>query len=455
MGSPAERLRAEAARRNVPPASDAFAAAMDAADPLAHLRAEFAIPPRRAHAAASPSPAAPPPPARDLVYLCGNSLGLLPRESRRLVEEEFDVWAGRGVDGHFDHPHARPWVTVDEEVVAKSARIVGARPLEVAIMNSLTVNLHLLMISFYTPTKERYKILVEDKAFPSDRYAIQSQIELHGYDPKEAFVSVGPRPGGHVIEEDDIVSFLRAHGDSIALVLIGGVHYYSGQAFDMERITAAAHEMGCVVGFDLAHAVGNIELKLHDWDVDFACWCTYKYLNSGPGGIAGAFVHERHSGGRRPRLAGWWGHDKTTRFDMGADFSALPGAAGYQLSNPSVLATTSLLGSLNVFERTSMADLRAKSLLLTGYLELLIDEWTSPEDCVIITPREPSRRGCQISLKFLRRPVEPVFDALTAKGVVCDVRTPDVIRISPAPLYNRFADVFAFAVALRDVLAEM
>ncbi|KAI8872511.1 kynureninase [Ramicandelaber brevisporus] len=452
----------------------AFAQFLDARDPLANLRSEFSIPtvaqvtlhlssstPDAADSASKEQPC---------IYLCGNSLGLLPKRSRERVNEELDVWGSRGVMGHHDpHPHSRPWVTIDETVVGLSARLVGASAHEVAVMGTLTANLHMLMVSFYTPTPKRFKIMLEAKAFPSDHYAIESQIRFHGYDPADAMILLEPRAGEFTLRTEDILAAIEREGESIALVMFSGVQYYTGQYFDIPTITKAGQEQGCIVGFDLAHAAGNVPVQLHDWNVDFACWCSYKYLNSGPGGIAGLFVHERHLGkdapkledGRpRPRFAGWWSHDKNTRFLMDNKLVESPGAAVYQLSNPSVLATVSLLGSLEVYAKTDMHALRAKSLLLTGYLQLLLDniktkaaEGSAGSRISYMTPRDPAQRGCQISI-LVPGLCAKVFAALEANGVICDKREPDCIRVAPVPLYNSFADVHRFVDILHSVLAE-
>ncbi|KAJ3098857.1 hypothetical protein HDU96_010922 [Phlyctochytrium bullatum] len=374
------------------------------------------------------------------VYMIGNSLGLQPRRTRELLNQELDVWAERGVNGHFDHPHGRPWVTVDDNVIEESAKIVGAKPEEVAIMNSLTANLHFLMVSFYRPTQQKFKILMEAKAFPSDYFAIASQVKFHGFDPSTAIIELKPKDGDSFIQHQDIIDVIEKEGDSIALVLFSGVQYYTGQLFKLREIAEASHKKKCAVGFDLAHAVGNVPLKLHDWNVDFACWCTYKYLNAGPGGIGGAFVHERFFKTELPRFAGWWGTDPSTKFAMDNVFRPIPGAGSFRLSNPSVVSTTSLLGSLQVFAKTSMEALREKSLRLTAYLELLLDALGPNAGFKILTPRDPFSRGCQLSLFFEGGRMEEVFHKLSIQGVLADERRPDVIRISPAPLYCTFVD---------------
>eukprot|EP00051_Salpingoeca_urceolata_P027694 m.482812 g.482812 ORF g.482812 m.482812 type:complete len:521 (+) comp22671_c0_seq1:159-1721(+) len=450
--SPMARLQHIATESKLDMDSAAFAKALDTQDKLSALRAEFNFPKNGQLLEADASLVEP---EADCVYLCGNSLGLEPKETKTLVVEELDKWARRGVIGHFDDS-PRPWVSIDETVVAKSAKIVGALPHEVAIMNTLTVNLHLLMIAFYRPTFKRHKIIMEAKAFPSDFYAVTSQIKQRGFNPDESLVEVGPREGEETIREEDILAAIEEHGDTTALVMFSGVQFYNGQFFDLPAITAKGHAHGCMVGFDLAHAVGNVELKLHEWDVDFACWCTYKYLNSGPGGIAGAFVHDKHNEDTSlPRLTGWWGVDPATRFEMGYDSPLLPGVKGFQLSNPPVLQTVSLLGSLNVFEKTSMQELRAKSELLTAYLEYLLNSVVFSHDTKlarplrIITPTNHARRGCQLSLLFPEN-VKPIFDELEKRGVVCDKREPNVLRVAPAPMYNSFADVYRFGQLLRD-----
>ncbi|KXS11948.1 kynureninase [Gonapodya prolifera JEL478] len=448
--SPIDVITAMARKENITLHDVKLAKLLDEADPIVTLRKEFDIPLIKDVANAKSDEG-----EQESIYLCGNSLGLLPKGTKTLISQELDSWSRRGVHGHFDHPYGRPWVTVDEEVVAKSCAIVGAaKASEIAIMGSLTSNLHLMMVAFYKPSATRYKILLEEKAFPSDHFAVESQIKFHGLDPTDAMVLVKPQPGSHTISTEDILRTIEEQGDEIALVLWPGVHYYTGQLFNMEAITAAAHAKGCFVGFDLAHAVGNAVLSLHNWGVDFACWCTYKYLNAGPGGIGGAFVHERHEADfDRSRFAGWWGHDKATRFEMDTKFIPLPGAGGYQQSNPNVFATTALLGSLNVFAKTSMEQLRAKSVLLTGYLIALLDQEVGDANFVVITPRDPNERGAQLSL-LLKTKVGPIFEGLLRKGVVCDKREPDVIRVAPAPLYNSFYDVWRFVKALKAVLQE-
>lgn len=408
-----------------------FADRLDKEDTLTNYRDRFFIPKHTD--------------GKDVIYFCGNSLGLQPKSVRSFVEQELRDWETLGVEGHFRGRN--PWLSYHELLTEQTARLVGAKPAEVVVMNTLTVNLHLMLVSFYRPTTMRHKIVVEARPFPSDRYAVESQIKFHGYDPLRSLVEMKPRVGEDSLRTEDIEDFLDAEGQEVALLLIGGVNYYSGQAFDMERITRAAHAKGCCVGFDLAHAAGNLVLRLYDWDVDFAVWCSYKYLNSGPGGIAGCFVHERHAQEFDvPRFSGWWGHNKQTRFKMGPTFDAIPGAEGWQLSNPPILSLAGLRASMEIFDEVGMEKLRAKSQQLTAYLEFLLDQHPARE-FRIITPRDPKQRGCQLSI-LIHKEGRRVFDRLTEKGVVCDWREPDVIRVAPVPLYNSFADVWSFATIL-------
>ncbi|TNY24346.1 kynureninase [Rhodotorula diobovata] len=464
---------------------------LDANDPLQHLRSRFSFPKRRTvwpeeHRAEMErrGEADRDEDAAECVYLAGNSLGLMPRDTPALLQEELAVWSASGVLGHTDHGYGRPWVKVDEHVTPILAEIVGAKPSEVACMGSLTGNLHTLFTSFYRPTPQRYKILYEGKAFPSDAYAFASHIALHDY-PSSSLLPVFPREGEHTIRTEDVLRIIANEGDSIAVICFGAVQYYTGEWFDMEAITKAGHAKGCIVSFDCAHAVGNVPLKLHEWGVDFACWCSYKYLNSGPGGIAGLFVHERWED--RRRLHGWWGHDKATRFAMPATYSPLPGAAGWQFSNPSVLDVVSLLSSLRLFQEAGQVPMRAlaggqahgqpspilgslreKSVDLTGYLELLLcaspyyrpatsfpPSSTAPA-FTIITPLDPSRRGAQLSLLF--HPVESmdwIFDRLRERGVLGDERRPGVIRFAPVPMYNSWSDVREAAQALEEAMGAL
>ncbi len=412
-----------------------FASLMDAKDELRSFRNEFHFPPAT-HG--------------DAIYLCGNSLGLQPKNTVSYVMQELTKWQMHGVEGHFpDVNPERPWVTADEVCREDMAAIVGALPVEVAIMNSLTANLHFLLAAFYKPTPTRYRILMEGKAFPSDKFALQSQGSFHGYE--DAIWEIWPREGETTIRTEDIEAKLAAEGDQIAVVLFGGIQYYTGQLFDMKRITTAAHKVGCKVGFDLAHAVGNAPLQLHDWGCDFACWCNYKYMNSGPGNIAGAFVHERYAHDTElKRLCGWWGHRKEDRFEMNHVFKPSAGAQSFMVSNPPVLCVATLRASTELFKQATMAKLRAKSERLTAYLEALVDTRLAGK-VDIITPREVAARGAQLSLVF-REPVLDVHARVSAQGVICDVRKPDVMRIAPTPLYNSFEDVRRFIQLLEKEL---
>jgi kynureninase len=385
---------------------------------------------------------------RDVYYFCGNSLGLQPKSVGYLMDVELQDWAKHGVEGHF---RARnPWFSYHNMFSERLARIVGAAKHEVVAMNTLTVNLHLLMMSFYRPENKRYKILMEAGAFPSDQYAVETQVRMHGYDPKDAIIEISPKEGTYTIEEEDILAAISQSGGSLALVIIGGVNYYTGQFFNLQKITEAAHRVGAYAGFDLAHAVGNIPLKLHDWNVDFACWCSYKYLNSGPGGVGGAYVHEHHATNPKMfRLAGWWGNDESTRFKMEKGFIPKKSAESWQMSNAPVFNMVAHHASLDIFDKAGMPALREKSERLTAYMEFLLNEITNLP-FVIITPNHPKQRGCQLSLLFLEKGRE-VFDKLTEEGVVADWREPDVIRVAPVPLYNSFEDVYRFYEILRGI----
>jgi kynureninase len=416
------------------PKNGEIGVSMDAHDPLGAYRERFYVPQFE---------------GRDAVYFTGNSLGLQPKTARKYIEEELDDWARLGVEGHL---HARhPWLPYHEFVTASLARLVGAKPVEVVAMNSLTVNLHLLMVSFYRPTSERYKIVIEKGAFPSDQYAVESQLRFHGHVKATGLIELVPREGESCLRTEDILETIDREGDSVALILLGGVNYYTGQAFDMRSITEAGHKKGCVVGFDLAHAAGNLELHLHDWGVDLAAWCSYKYLNAGPGGIAGAFVHERHAHSfDLPRFAGWWGHDKETRFLMGPDFLPLAGAEGWQLSNPPIFQLAALRASLEIFDEATMPALRERSVRLTNYLERLLHE-INTDRIDIITPSQPEERGCQLSIR-VKNADKSLFEAITVRGVIADWREPDVIRAAPVPLYNNFEDISRFCEILWDCL---
>jgi kynureninase len=417
-------------------ASEDRAREMDARDPLSAYRERFFLP-RGAD-------------GREWIYLCGHSLGLQPKTSRQYIDEELEDWARLGVEGHF---HARhPWMPYHKLLTEQSAELLGARPNEVVVMNSLTVNLHLMMVSFYRPTKQRHKILVERGAFPSDQYAVQSQIGFHGFNPATSLIELAPRQGESCLRDEDIDSVIEREGDSIALIMLGAVNYATGQALDLERITKLGHSRGCVVGFDLAHAAGNLPLRLHDCGPDFAVWCNYKYLNGGPGCPGGCFVHERHAKANCPRFAGWWGHDDKTRFEMPAQFQCLPGADGWQLSNPPILALAALRASLDIFHEVGMERLRAKSLRLTAYLEFLLGQ-TESKAFSVITPCEPERRGAQISLRVPGKGREWCAQ-LASAGVIGDWREPDIFRVAPVPLYNSFLDVYSFARKFADALAK-
>ncbi|MCP3103735.1 kynureninase [Myxococcus sp. K15C18031901] len=408
-----------------------FARRADAEDPLRSFRESFLFPPT-----AEGSP---------VVYLAGNSLGLQPRNAAQYVREELEDWARFGVEGH--HHGRHPWLHYHELVTEQAARLVGAKPVEVVVMNTLTVNLHLMMVSFYRPTRERFKILVEGGAFPSDQYAVASQARFHGYDPREAILELKPREGEETLRSEDILATLDQHGHEVALVLLGSVNYLTGQAFDLAGITRAAHAKGCVVGFDLAHGAGNLRLRLHDDGPDFAVWCSYKYLNGGPGSLGGVFVHERHARAKDlPRFEGWWGHDKKTRFQMGPRFDGMEGAEGWQLSNPPILQLAALRASFELFDRAGIDALRAKSERLTGYLEFLLDR-LPPGFVRITTPRDPKQRGAQLSLRFQGDP-QATLKRLSDAGIICDFRQPDIIRAAPAPLYNSFTDVHRFVRTL-------
>ena len=408
---------------------------LDAQDELRSFRGRFHFP--QARSGVEP------------VYFTGNSLGLMPKHAREYVDQELEDWERHAVHGHADA--RKPWLPYHEFLTDSMARVVGALPIETVVMNSLTVNLHLLLVSFYRPTTDRYKIIVEKGSFPSDRYAVMSQIRFHGLDPADSLIELTPREGEATLRTEDIISTIEREGSKLALVMLGGVNYYTGQAFQMREITEAGHAAGAVVGFDLAHAAGNLKLDLHDWDVDFACWCTYKYLNGGPGAVGGAFVHERHARAfDLPRFAGWWGHDKETRFVMGPDFNCLPGAEGWQISNPPILQMAALRASLDIFEEAGMDTLRNKSIKLTGYAETLT-KGIGGDRLSIITPADPEQRGCQLSLSVTSGG-KSLYQQLVDRGIYCDWREPNVIRLAPTPLYNSFQDVYRFFEILRDCL---
>lgn len=413
-----------------------FAATMDARDPVAHFRQRFYLPKTQD--------------GQECIYLCGHSLGLQPKTARSYIDEELQSWAQLGVEGHFHGKN--PWMPYHRLLTEQTAVLVGSQPSEVVVMNSLTVNLHLMMASFYRPTAERHKIVIERGAFPSDQYAVKSQIRFHEFDPVQSFIELAPREGESCLRDDDIDALIEREGSSIALILLGGVNYATGQLFDMPAITRAGHRRGCIVGFDLAHAAGNIPLHLHDWGPDFAVWCSYKYLNGGPGCVAGCFVHERHSRAWEiPRFAGWWGDDEKTRFQMGPKFQPMAGAEGWQLSNPPILALAPLRASMEIFSDAGMERLRAKSVSLTGYMEFLLKQKNSSKFNVV-TPSEEARRGAQLSIR-LKNHGRDLCDRLIAEGVVGDWREPDTFRVAAVPLYNSYQDVYRFVQRFEAALS--
>ncbi len=417
-----------------------FAQRQDELDPLRSYRERFYLPAADGQTSA---------------YFCGNSLGLQPRSVRDAIDLELSEWASRGVDGHFEA--SNPWVSYHEILTPPMARLVGAKDSEVVCMNSLTTNLHLLFVSFYRPTPAKFKIISEGKMFPSDRYLLETQVRFHGFEPDDAILEIHPREGESIIREEDILGAIDTHADELALVFLGGVNYFTGQLFDMARISAATHAVGAIAGFDLAHAAGNVPLKLHEWGVDFAAWCTYKYLNASPGNVAAIFVHERHGKNfELPRFGGWWGHDKDRRFLMESGFSPMAGAEGWQLSNVPIIAMSVLMAAIDIFDEVGMDALRRKSKSLTAYLEFVIDALAAefPDEGIrVITPRDPDKRGCQISLLIEGRERD-VFERLTAAGIVSDFREPCMIRVAPVPLYNSFEDVYLFGEALKHILAN-
>jgi len=421
-----------------------FAKEMDANDKLHAFRDKFYFPILH---------------GKQAVYFTGNSLGLQPKTTQDAILTELEDWAIFGVEGHF---HARnPWYSYHELLNNSSANIVGALPSEVVLMNQLTVNLHLLMVSFYRPTKKRYKIICEAKAFPSDQYALESQVKLHGLDPDKTIIEIFPREGEHCISHEDIYAAIEMHKDELALVIFGGVNYYSGQVFDMKTISTKAHQAGACVGFDLAHAAGNIKLQLNDWQVDFACWCSYKYLNSGPGSVAGAFVHEKHHHQNLPRLAGWWGHDKVTRFKMEKGFNPIPSAEGWQLSNAPIFSMAAHKASLAIFDEAGMDNLIKKSKMLKAYTEFVISDVNTQlgkekGTLEIITPLNDQAgdyfgSGCQVSI-IAKGYGKKIFDDLLMNSVIADWREPNVIRIAPVPLYNSFEDIYSFGEVLLKIM---
>ncbi|KAK4317027.1 hypothetical protein Pmani_011839 [Petrolisthes manimaculis] len=448
--TPSELLWEKANEQGVDVLSEEFARIMDKEDPLREFRKRFSYP-KNGNLDNTDLELCDA--EQECIYMCGNSLGLKPHSVDERVKGVIDSWGNKAVGTHFSPP--LPAGLCDRYGRELLGKVVGADPSTVVLMNGLTVNLHLLLLSFYQPTPQRYKILIEGHSFPSDRYAMVSQMELRGYKPEEAMLEVYPREGEHTIRTEDILSVIRKEGDSIAVVCLGGVQYYTGQKFDMGTITKAAREAGCMVGWDLAHAVGNVSLHLDDWGVDFACWCTYKYLNSGPGGISGAYVNKRHEGRDTPHLKGWWSNSEDTRFQMKKTCDVAPGVDGFRISNPPPLLVCLVLASLEIFDEAGMDRLVAKQFLLTGYLELLIkayfgsDQVKSPS-AKIITPEDTNQRGCQLSLMF-SYPLQKVHSELSKRGVQCDVRKPNVMRIAPAPLYNSFSDVHRFTTILSQV----
>lgn len=412
----------------------AFAQQLDTQDPLKDYRQQFHFPQHD---------------GKDVLYFCGNSLGLQPTSVQAALEHELQHWKTHGVEGHFRGD--MPWMYYHKFLLEQSAHIVGAHPSEVVVMNTLTTNLHLMMVSFYRPTKKRFKIIMEGGAFPSDQYALESQARFHGFNPLTTVIEVTPRQGEETLRTEDIIATIEAHGEEVALVLFAGVNYYTGQYYDLAAITQAGHAVGAQVGFDLAHAAGNVPLQLHDWDVDFAVWCSYKYLNSGPGGPSGIFVHEKHAQNEElPRFAGWWGHDESERFMMKKGFIPMKGAAGWQLSNVPILSCAAHKASLDIFQEVGMSALRKKSEQLTNYMEFLIEDLNqNGYHFNIITPTSPKDRGAQLSI-LTDDNGKALFDFLTNNGVVSDWREPNVIRVAPVPLYNSFMDVFDFVQLLKN-----
>ncbi|MCK0130941.1 kynureninase [Flavobacteriaceae bacterium F08102] len=413
-----------------------FAQNLDKKDPLANYKKQFHHPKDQA--------------GNDLIYLCGNSLGLQPKTTAHYINQELNDWANLGVEGHLEARN--PWLAYHEYLTNGMASIVGAKPIEVVVMNTLTTNLHLMMVSFYKPTSTRYKIIIEADAFPSDKYAVESQLRHHGIDDKEGLILWKPKEDdlNHL---EDLEQLLNDHKDEIALIMVGGVNYYTGQAFDLKKIAELGHQHGANVGFDCAHGAGNIPLNLHDSGADFAIWCTYKYLNAGPGSLAGCFVHERHAYDKTlNRFTGWWSHNKTTRFNMRDEFDVLPGAEGWQLSNPPILSMAAIKASVDIFKEVGMDALRTKSKQLTGYFEFLLKDLNHP-GIRIITPTNPNERGCQLSIQ-VKNADKKLHQKLTDKGVISDWREPDVIRCAPVPLYNSFTEVYEMVQRLSDVLNE-
>jgi len=411
--------------------SRSFAKTLDQDDPLGSYREKFHYPKNETK--------------ENIIYFSGNSLGIQPKSVRKYVEKELYVWEREGLLGQ----HSR-WHNFHERLIENTARLVGARPSEVVVMNALTVNIHLLMVSFYQPNKTRNKIIIEQGTFPSDQYAIESQIKFHGFDPQDTLIELRPREGETTLRTKDILAAVRKFNEELATVILGSVNYYTGQAFDMQSITKAGHEAGAYVGFDMAHGAGNLEMNLHDWNVDFAAWCSYKYLCAGPGSPAGIFIHKTHHDWAGPRLTGWWGHNKNTRFEMGPDFDPIQTAEGWQISNAPVIGMAPLLAAMEIFDEAGMTAIRLKSEKLTGFLEHLIA--VNLPAVSIITPTNPIERGCQLSLVVPGG--ENTFEKISKKGVVCDWRKPDVIRVAPHPLFNRYTEVYDFVNLLEQSLSE-
>jgi len=412
-----------------------FAKQLDQEDPISYLRNEFHIPRDKD--------------GKEWLYFTGNSLGLQPKITSKYIEQELDDWANFGVEGHFKAKN--PWLSYHELLTDTMAKVVGAKPVEVVVMNTLTTNLHLLMVSFYQPSKTKYKIIIESDAFPSDRYAVQSQLSFHGFDPEEALIEWKPKEGKELLELEDLKSILDSQGDEVALLLIGGVNYYTGQYLDIKKIAELGHAKKCMVGIDLAHGAGNIQPNLHDSSIDFAAWCTYKYLNSGPGSLSGLFVHEKHAQRKDlPRFAGWWNHNKETRFNMRQPFDVMSGAEGWQLSNPPILSMAAIKASLDIFEKVGMDALLKKSKKLTGFFEYLINEIAS-DTIKIITPTNPNERGCQLSLQ-VKNADKNLHKKLTENNIITDWREPDVIRCAPVPMYTSFEDVYQMVSMLESLL---
>lgn len=413
----------------------AYAQQQDTEDKLSYLREQFHIPKDKN--------------GNDWLYFTGNSLGLQPKNTQKYIQQELDDWANFGVEGHFKAKN--PWLSYHEFLTESMAKIVGAKPLEVVVMNTLTTNLHLLMVSFYQPTKTKYKIVIESDAFPSDRYAVQSQLKVHGFDVEEGLIEWKPREGEYLLNIEDLETIFAEQGDEIDLLLIGGVNYYTGQYLDLKRIAEIGHAKECMVGIDLAHGAGNISPELHDSGVDFAAWCTYKYLNSGPGSLGGLFVHEKHAYNKDiPRFSGWWNHNKDTRFNMRQPFDVMPGAEGWQLSNPPILSMAAIKASLDMFAEVGMEALREKSEKLTGYFEFLINQIDS-DSIKIITPSNPKERGCQLSLQ-VKNADKNLHQKLTDNNIITDWREPDVIRCAPVPMYTSFEDVYRMVSVLKKLL---